>query len=155
MKKVLIALDYDPTSKTVAEQGYSIAQSMDAVTILLHVITDPVYYASSQYSPIIGFEGYMEMEPFQFDTIEGVRNASEHFLDKYKKHLGNKTIETMVMEGDFADSILAAAKGVHADMIVMGSHSHKWLENIVIGSVTEKVLRHTKLPLLIIPTKKH
>ena len=97
----------------------------------------------------------MEMEPFQFDTIEGVRNASEHFLDKYKKHLGNKTIETMVMEGDFADSILAAAKGVHADMIVMGSHSHKWLENIVIGSVTEKVLRHTKLPLLIIPTKKH
>jgi nucleotide-binding universal stress UspA family protein len=35
----------------------------------------------------------------------------------------------------------------------MGSHSRKWLENIVMGSVTEKVLHHTSIPLFIIPTK--
>ena len=57
-------------------------------------------------------------------------------------------------EGDFADSILEAAKEVHADIIVVGSHSRKWLENIVMGSVTEKVLHHTSIPLLIVPTKQ-
>jgi nucleotide-binding universal stress UspA family protein len=41
-----------------------------------------------------------------------------------------------------------------ADVIVIGSHSRKWLENIVMGSVTEKVLHHTSIPLLIVPTKK-
>ena len=71
-----------------------------------------------------------------------------------KKHLGDVTIQTDLKEGDFADSILAAAKEFHADIVVIGSHSRKWLENIVMGSVTEKVLRHTSIPLFIVPTKK-
>ncbi len=49
----------------------------------------------------------------------------------------------LVKEGDFAGTILETAKDLHADLIVMGSHSQKWLENILVGSVTEKVLRHT------------
>jgi nucleotide-binding universal stress UspA family protein len=36
----------------------------------------------------------------------------------------------------------------------MGSHSRKWLEKIVMGSVTEKVLNQTSIPLFIVPTKK-
>ena len=63
-------------------------------------------------------------------------------------------IQTFVKEGDLAESILKTAKEVHANIIVMGSHSRKWLENIVMGSVTEKVLNNTSIPLFIIPTKK-
>jgi nucleotide-binding universal stress UspA family protein len=37
---------------------------------------------------------------------------------------------------------------------VMGSHSQKWLESILLGSVTEEVLRKTNIPLFIVPTKK-
>ena len=47
-----------------------------------------------------------------------------------------------------------AVDEVKADIIVIGSHSRKWLENIVMGSVTEKVLNHTSVPLFIVPTKK-
>ncbi|MCX6286689.1 MAG: universal stress protein [Bacteroidetes bacterium] len=47
------------------------------------------------------------------------------------------------------------AKAMHADIIVMGSHSRKWLEKILMGSVTEKVFSNTTLPIFIIPTKKH
>ncbi len=45
------------------------------------------------------------------------------------------------------------AKEQHADIIVMGSHSRRWLENILMGGVTEKVLHHTTIPLFIVPTK--
>ena len=41
MKKVLIALDYDKTSKKVAAAGYTMAKAMNAEVILLHVISDP------------------------------------------------------------------------------------------------------------------
>jgi len=44
MKKVLIALDYNPTAQKVAEVGFSMAKSMNAEITLLHVITDPVFY---------------------------------------------------------------------------------------------------------------
>jgi len=154
MKKVLIALDYDPTAQKVAEAGFSMAKSMNADITLLHVITDPVFYSTSGYSPIMGFNGFMDMGPMQLDNVDGLKNASLQYLDKSRKHLGDKTIQTIVKEGDFAESILETAKELHADIIVIGSHSRKWLENIVMGSVTEKVLHNTSIPLLIVPTKK-
>lgn len=155
IKKVLIALDYSPTAQKVAETGFSMAKAMKAEVILLHVISDPVYYSSTEYSPIMGFTGYMNLDPLQLDTVGTLKNASIKFLDKSRDHLGDKTIKTLVGEGDFADTILKTAKDMHADIIAMGSHSRKWLENILMGSVTEKVLHNTSIPLFIIPTKKN
>src|SRR5664279_3862608 len=145
MKKVLIALDYNPTAQKVAETGNSLAGSMNAEVILLHVISDPVYYSSMDYSPIMGFSGYMDMSPLQLDSVEGLKTASLVFLDKTRQHLGNKSIQTLVEEGDFAEAILKTAKRNHVDLIVIGSHSRKWLEKIVMGSVTEQVLNNTTI----------
>jgi nucleotide-binding universal stress UspA family protein len=103
----------------------------------------------------MGFNGFMETGQLQLYSIDSLERASLHFLDKSRHHLGDKTIQILVKEGDFAESILLAAKELHIDVIVMGSHSRKWLENIVMGSVTEKVLHHSSIPLFIIPTKKH
>ena len=78
--KVLIALDYDPTAQKVAETGYSFAKAMGAEVILLHVISDPVYYASPEYSPVMGFTGYMDMGPLKLDSVEGLKKASHNYL---------------------------------------------------------------------------
>ena len=154
MKKVLIALDYNPTAKEVAEVGFAMATAMKAEVTLLHVVSDPQYYSSVEYSPIMGFTGYMDLGPLQPDNVDGLKLASQHFLEKSKNHLGDKKIKIIVKEGDFAEAILKTANELHSDIIVMGSHSRKWLENIVMGSVTEKVLRHSSIPLFVIPTKK-
>lgn len=154
MKKVLIALDYDPTAKKVAEVGFEFAKAMGAEVVLIHVISDPVYYSSTDYSPIMGFTGYMNTDPLQLNTIEVLKTASLNFLDKTRSHLGDSNIQTVVEEGDFAETIVKTAKKLHVDLIVLGSHSQKWLENIVMGSVTEEVLRQSTIPLFIIPTRK-
>lgn len=154
MKTVLIALDYNPTAQKVAETGYSLAKSLKAKVILLHVITDPIFYATSEFSPIMGYNGYVDVSPTVLENIDGLKDASLQYLDKTKQHLGDDTIQTLVTEGDTAKTILSTAENLHADVIVMGSHSQKWLENIVMGSVTEKVLNLSSIPLFIIPTKK-
>ena len=154
MQKVLIALDHDPTAQKIAEAGFNLANSVGAEVILLHVVADPVYYSSTEFSPIMGFTGYMDMGPIQFDSIDGLKTASQHFLDKSKHHLGNESIQTLVKEGDFAETILKTAKDLKADVIVMGSHGHRWLDEILMGSVTENVLHHSSIPLFIIPTKQ-
>lgn len=154
MKRVLIALDYDTSAQKVAETGISLAKSMKAEIVMLHVVASAIYYSSLEYSPITGFAGYMDMTNSQLESIDGLKAASETYLDKLKHHLGDKSATTVVKEGDSADSILAAAKEYNCDIIVIGSHSRNWLENIVMGSVTEKVLRQTSIPLFIIPVKK-
>ncbi len=154
MKKILIALDYDPTAQKIAETGYSFAKSMGAEVTLMHVVSDPVYYATREYSPIMGFDGYLETGPVDSYSMEGLTKASEHYLDQIRHHLKDDAIQTRVGEGEFADSILKVAREIHADVIVIGSHSQKWLEKIVMGSVTEKVLKQSSIPLFIIPTGK-
>jgi len=142
--KVLIALDYDPTAQKIAEIGFSLAKAMGAEIILLHVLVDLFYY----------FVPYLDMGSLQLESTDKLKNISKQFLDKTKQHLSDETIQTIVKEGDFAGTIISTANEMHVDIIVMGSHSRKWLENIVMGSVTEKVLHQAQIPLLIIPTKK-
>jgi len=153
MRKVLIALDYDPTAQKVAEMGYSLAKSMNAEVVLLHVIAENSYYSTLDYSPIMGFTGFSNLDPAMNINIEEVKRASQDFLDKTRNHLGDEKIETAVAEGDFAESILEVAKELNADLIVMGTVSKKWLEKAIVGSVAENVLKHSTIPLFIIPTK--
>jgi nucleotide-binding universal stress UspA family protein len=153
MKKVLIALDYDPTAQKVAEAGFALSKSMKVEVTLLHVVASANYYSSLEYSPITGFAGYIDMNPLKLESDDWVKDASGKFLDKIKKHLDDKNIKTVVKEGDAADAILKTAKELHADIIVIGSHSRRWIEEILIGSVTEKVLHNTSIPLFIIPVK--
>lgn len=154
MKKILIALDYDPTAQAIAEKGLMLAKSMGAEVTLLHVIADPVYYSSVNYSPIMGFTGYMDMDPSQTDITAEIKKGSLLFLERSKQHLADDSIKTLVTEGNIADSILDTAKEMEADVIVIGSHSRSWLNDILVGSVTEKVLHSSIVPLFIIPTKK-
>lgn len=154
MKKVLIALDFDPTALKVADEGFSMAKAMKAGVILMHVIADATYYSALEYSPITGFTGFMDMANNQLDSANALKKVSLKYLNKIKLKLGDKTIKTVVREGEFADSIIEAAKELKVDTIVMGSHSRRWLEEILMGSVTEKVLHRATVPILIVPTKQ-
>jgi nucleotide-binding universal stress UspA family protein len=152
-KKILIALDYDPIAQKVAAAGFSMAKAMNAEVTLLHVMSDLIYYASTEYSPVMGLTDSMGIDPLQFDSDNRLKKVSQHFLEKIN-HLGDESIVTNLEEGDFADTILMKAKGSGADILVMGSHSQRWLEDLVLGSVTAKVVRHSSIPVYIVPTKK-
>ena len=83
-----------------------------------------------------------------------MRKSSYIVLEKSKHHLGDANIKTLVVEGDAAESIIATAKEMKADLVIMGSHSKQWLEKILMGSVAEEVLHENAFPVLVIPTKQ-
>lgn len=144
IKKVLIAMDYDETSQKVAEEGYSMAKMLNAETILMHVISEqPLYYSSYTY-----------MRELSVDLMGDLKESTQEFLNKAKRHLKDESIKTVLVEGEIAETILKTANDLNADVIVMGSHSRKWLENIIMGSAAKNVLKLTTIPLYIVPTKK-
>jgi nucleotide-binding universal stress UspA family protein len=150
-KKVLIAMDYDFSSQKVAEAGFSLAKSLRAEVILLHVISNPQEYYSTQHVTVMGFAGHKDPNPTHLDSPEKLREASQHFLDQSKQNLGYESIQTIVTEGDAADSILKTAEYFQVNVIVLGSDSRKWLEKTNKGSITEKILQHSSIPIFIIP----
>src|SRR5574344_1282322 len=116
IRKVLISMDYDETSQKVAEEGFSMAQAMNAEVILLHVIYEqPVYYSE-----------YLSMHELQINYTGNLEDSAQKFLEKTKKLLGNDKIQIVVKFGEISTTILDTAKDLDVDIIVIGSHSRKW-----------------------------
>jgi len=153
MKKVLIALDYSPAAEKIAETGYALAKATGAEVTLIHVVAEPDYYSTLDYSPIMGYTGFTSPDMLTLVDDTELKNASRDFLEQSKKHLGDESIAIMLGEGECAEAILKAAADLSADIIVMGTHSRRGLDKILMGSIAEKVLNHSDIPLLIIPTK--
>jgi len=101
----------------------------------------------------MGFGGFNNSYLIETEASEEIKKAAQIFLDKAKEHLRDDKIKTIVKDGDFAETILNTAKELKADIIVMGTRSRHGLDKILVGSVAEKVLHHSLIPVFIIPTK--
>jgi nucleotide-binding universal stress UspA family protein len=127
---------------------------MGAEVILLHVVEDPLHYSAARTFTVMGFAGYNDLPPLVLKDVNELKKESQKFLDKSKHHLADSKIKTVVKVGKSAESIQETARELHADIIILGSHSRKWMENIVMGSVAEEVLFNSPIPLFIVPTKQ-
>ncbi|WP_026838664.1 universal stress protein [Gillisia sp. JM1] len=151
MKKVLICIDYNPTSEIVADAGYQLSKSLNAEVCLLHIIADVQYYGV-QYPTFMGYHGF-DAE-IDLNINKEMHSVAENFLDTVRKHLKDTQVETKVIEGTTAEVILEYASSWKADTIVLGTHSHNILEKIFIGDVASKILKNTKIPVYMVPTNK-
>lgn len=144
-------MDFNPTAEIVATMGYNLAKTLKAKVILVHVIADAAFYAMD-YSPIMGYKG-----AYTKGTVEiarEIKKESQEFLKAAVEHLGDNKIETAILDGDTDDAIIEHAEKWGADLIIMGSHTHKGLERLFVPDVAANVLKHSKIPLLTIPVSE-
>lgn len=153
MKKVLIAVDYEPTAQKVVEEGYLFASAMNAHIILLHVIPTERYYYSNTYSPIMGFLGYSYLDSQESNIIQKLVSETYGFLENIKNHLSDDDIETKVIQGNVAETIVRTATKSEVSFIVMGTHSHSKHNDVFMGNIAEEVVKISKMPIVLIPTK--
>ena len=152
MKKILIAVDYNPVSEKVVEAGCALFKNTDAEVCLIHVLDDSAYY-TTQYPTFLGYEGYTALTP-DLELAEEMHEIAEEFLKKAAEHLKEYNVRTHLAEGDVPWALLNYAEEWKADVIVMGTHSHSRLEKLIMGTVAEKVLEKTNIPIYFVPVKK-
>ncbi|MFD1095909.1 universal stress protein [Salegentibacter chungangensis] len=152
MKKVLIAVDYNPVSEQVVKAGYKLAQTMGSQVCLIHVVSDISFYGI-QYPTFMGYEGYNEITT-DLSMAAEMRKVAEDFLKTAADHLNNPSVSTHLADGETAREILNYSKKWKADLLVMGTHSHSVLEKLLMGTVASKVLEKTEIPVFMVPVKK-
>lgn len=150
---ITIALNYNAGAQKVAEAGYVLAGTLGGHTILLHVTFHTTYYSSLNYSPIMGFDSFSNLDEIQTNTEKELKRTAGDFLDNIKWNLGDEIIQIMKYEGGYAKNILQPAKKMKADMRVVETHSRKGLDKVFLRRVVENILHHSTLPLFIIPVK--
>ena len=149
MKKIVIAIDYSPAAEKVAETGYALGRALKAEIVIVHVITEAAFYAMD-YSPIMGYKGTYTSGAAE--VVDDIPKEAESFLAATVRHLGDDKISTKVLQGNTADAIINYSVEWEADLIVLGSHSHHGLSKLFGTDLATHLIKHSKIPILAIPT---
>jgi nucleotide-binding universal stress UspA family protein len=130
---ILVPTDFSVRSKNALEVACSLAQDYHAHLIVLHV---------TPWRSIALVQGHMS-----FDSKLIHRDAQET-LERLAVVPPTVHIERRVRAGNPVTQIVQQAQEVGADLIVMGTHGRSGLTRILLGSVTEKVMRRAPCPVL-------
>ena len=155
IKKILIGIDDSSFAEHAAEYGFDIAHSFKAQVGLVHIVEPMVMPTSSGGDAILGTStqgiGVNDVELMNIQS-----DASETLIERtIKKFAGNLQVAHFNEFGNTADGIIACAKEFKADLIVIGTHSRTGLDRLLMGSVAEHVVRHSEIPVLVIPFPDH
>ncbi len=139
MDKILVPVDGSDQSAKAAQWASRLAAKLGASLTLLHVHQVPGSEAL----------GLNSLERSEIDQIEG-RIAGPSF-DKARALMDpSVNAETLVGIGEPADEIVALAKKEAATLIVMGSRGQSLARGILLGSVSEKVIRHAHCAVTVV-----
>ncbi|HPS52637.1 MAG TPA: universal stress protein [Phycisphaerae bacterium] len=145
MKTLLVCIDFSDKNEKIFTQAKKIAASFKEQIILLHVC-----------QPNPDFLGYEAGTGFYIDQMDDVYKAEAESLKKMAaklEHDGYNVLPIFVM-GQPATEILDNAKKYRVDMILMGTHGHGHLYNLLLGSVAEEILKKAPCPILMVPMKE-
>lgn len=111
--------------------------------------TDPKEHSSGMVGDPEGGDGGMVGERMEADEMRAqLEEHGQSVVDETASRLDDIETETVVRSGDPHEVILDYADDADADVIVMGTHGRTGLDRYLIGSVTEKVVRLSDVPVL-------
>jgi nucleotide-binding universal stress UspA family protein len=86
------------------------------------------------------------------DELKIIKDRVEDYLVKTAESLKSKgvTVKTIVSTGNAADEIIKAVDDTGADLIAMSTHGRSGLRRLAFGSITDKVLHRSKVPVLMV-----
>lgn len=144
INRILCPTDFSEHSRHALDHATAIARWYGAGVTALHVLP-PV----AALVPAIGAPMYPPLV-FTAEDIEQYRLVLEEYLRENAGAAG-VPLAAVVVEGGPARAIVESAATLSADLIVLGTHGRSGFERLVLGSVTERVLRHAPCPVLTVP----
>ncbi|APV52059.1 hypothetical protein BWI17_21740 [Betaproteobacteria bacterium GR16-43] len=145
-KRIFVPIDGTPRSNRAVRAAVTLARG--------HKGTITLFHATNLYHPpYVASEGYAFDWPPQSVFRKEAAAAAAKLLAKARKIATAKRVATKVMHTSSdtpARAIVDAARKARADTIVMASHGRTGLEKLLLGSETQKVLAHAKIPVLIV-----
>lgn len=146
--RILCPIDFSEFSEHAFEHALAIARWYGSRVTLLHVFTN---WPAVNIIPSLDTTAITPVPLRDIDRDELVRQM-ERVVERHPAP--GVHIETLVQEApNIHREILAQAEGLHADLVVIGSHGRSGFERLLLGSVTEKVLRKATCPVMVIPRR--
>jgi len=132
-RKTLCAVDLGPNSQATIEMARQIAQADGGSVVFLHVVPMPVEAMG---------------QPLMVEPLTGAEEDARRQLDRLAHDSDTPNFEVEVVTGDPGRCIIEAAREHQADLIVMATHGRAGLSHFFLGSVAERVVRESSIPVM-------
>jgi len=143
---ILVPVDGSETAQMAVDKATALAKAFDSKVTVMYVI-DPYPFTGVGTDFAYGQAEYLNAATAEAN--EAVKVAKQALTD------AGVNVDSSVVEAHTAwRGIVDAGDSLQADLIVMGSHGRNALEKLVLGSVAQAVLSHTKLPVLVVRDNK-
>lgn len=142
IQRILIPVDFSDCARAAVRYGLSLASRLGAEVEILHVFEPPYYVGDMMVQPpdaaAVSVHDYVrtQSEKLLQEMLDGIEAVAE---GKPRR---------VLLAGNPAPAI--AEKAADFDLVVMGTHGRSGLTHLLMGSVAEKVLRHSKTPVLVV-----
>jgi nucleotide-binding universal stress UspA family protein len=140
VKTILLAVDFSETAQYLADYASIYAKGLGARLVVLYVSPSMNRYANL-YVPTTSIQALVEQ------ILEGANRVMGEFMTE---RFAGLEATGKVEYGYAPEKILEVAKNAGADMIIMGTHGRRGVDRIPFGSVAEKVVKTSKIPVLTI-----
>jgi len=137
MKRILVPVDFSKEAENAAQVAVSIAKKSDGEVFLLHMLELP---ESTE------FMLYNQVEPLFFMNMAKKRFETFLKLPFFK----SAKVHTKILYYKALNGIKNEAKALNINLVVMGTQGASGITEVIIGSNTEKVVRHCDIPVLVI-----
>ena len=142
MKKILVPVDFSEHSEFALEVAAQLAREHDAEIVALHMMgLSPSILTKDESQEVFEAMYYLKLAEKRFNE----------FLDK--PYLKGVKVESKVQNYKIFKEVNEVAKDMDADLIIMGSHGTSGVKEVFVGSNTEKVVRTSDIPVLVIKNR--
>lgn len=134
--RILVAVDGSESAKKAFEKSIYLAQKCSSKMDLVHVVQCELGGDSAT----------------TFELIDELKTKAQKMLEEYKIQAAknNISIQIMVTQGDPAQAIIGLAKAKSYDLIIMGTRGRTTFQELLIGSVSQKVMHHASCPVMVV-----
>ncbi len=140
-KKILFPVDLSESSEKILPYVQAVAKKFEAKIHILFAARVFEYFTSI-YVP------HPSINKFEKEIIDGAEKKLYEFIDKhFKEYPGTKTV---VVAGDASEEIINYVESQGIDLIIMGTHGRKGLDKVMFGSVAERVVKTSPVPVLVV-----
>ena len=140
-KKILYPLDLSDSSAKIVPYVQSVANRFES-KIHLFFAARVFDYFTSIYVP------HPSINQFEKEIIDGAEKRLYEFVDEHFSEFPDT--RTAVVAGDAAEKIIEYIGDQQIDLVIMGTHGRKGMDKIIFGSVAERVLKTSPVPVMVV-----
>lgn len=149
-RNIMIATDGSECSKKVVDKGIKFARLSGGTVYAVYVVS------TAYISAIDGsYPSSIDMFPYFEAMHEALKKQGQQAID-YVKELGEKksiNVESVILEGNPSEELIKYAEKENMDIVIMGTVGRTGLDRMILGSVAGNVVRHSKVPVMVLREK--